>query len=86
MQCDIEVPKSLRSKFDNFIPIFKNTLVSESDIGDLMKNCAEEERLLSQPPINADIQFYITKWNTYYSSAVFLSTIGSCLHKNTLFC
>ena len=48
MQCDIEVPENLRSKFDNFPPILKNTLVSKSDIGDLMKNYAEEERLLSQ--------------------------------------
>ena len=49
MQCEIEVPEKLRSKFVNFPPIFKNTLVSKSDIGDLMKNFAEEERLLSQP-------------------------------------
>ena len=49
MQCDIEVPENLRAIFANFPPIFKNTLVSKSDIGDLMKNYAEEERLLSQP-------------------------------------
>ena len=49
MQCDIEVPENLRANFANFPPIFKNTLVSKSDIGDLMKNYAEEERLLSQP-------------------------------------
>ena len=49
VQCDIEVPEKLRSDFINFPPIFKNTLVSKSDIGDLMKNYAEEERLLSQP-------------------------------------
>ena len=49
VQCDIEVPENLRSKFNNFPPIFKNTLVSKSDIGDLMKNYAEEEILLSQP-------------------------------------
>ena len=49
VQCDIEVPENLRSKFDNFLPIFKNTLVSESDNRDVMKNYAEEERLLSQP-------------------------------------
>ena len=48
MQCDIEVPENLRLKFVNFPPIFENTLVSKSDIGDLMKNYAEEERLLSQ--------------------------------------
>ena len=48
-QCDIEVHGSLRSKFNNFPAIFKNTLVSKSDIGDLMKNYAEEQRILSQP-------------------------------------
>ena len=48
-QCDKEVPEILRSKFVNFPPIFKNTLVSNSDIGDLIKNYAEQERLLSQP-------------------------------------
>ena len=49
MHCDIEVLENLRSKFVNFPPIFKNTLVSKSDIGDLFKNYAEEKRLLSQP-------------------------------------
>ena len=49
MQCDIEVPENLRSKFVNFPPIFKNTLVSKNDIGYLMKTYAEEEGILSQP-------------------------------------
>ena len=49
VQCDIEVPETLRSEFVNFPPIFKNTLVSKNDIGDLMKNYAEVERLLSLP-------------------------------------
>ena len=44
VQCDIEVPEKLRTNFANFPPIFKNTLLSKSDIGDLMKNYAEEER------------------------------------------
>ena len=48
MQCDIGVPEILGSKFVNFPPIFKNTSVSRSDIGDWMKNYAEEERSLSQ--------------------------------------
>ena len=48
VQCDFEVPENLRSNFNNFPPIFKNTLVSKSDIGDLMKSYAEDERLLSQ--------------------------------------
>ena len=49
MQFDIEVPEKLRSKFANFPPIFKISLVSKSDVGNLMKNDAEEESLLSQP-------------------------------------
>ena len=49
VQYDIKVPENLIENFANCPQIFKNTLVSESDIGDLMKNYAEEERLLSQP-------------------------------------
>ena len=49
MQCEIEVPENLRANFANFPAIFKNTLVSNFDIGDLMKNNAEEERILPQP-------------------------------------
>ena len=49
MQRDIEVPENLRPKFNNFPPIFKNTLVSRSDIGNLKENYAEEGRLLSEP-------------------------------------
>ena len=49
VQCDTEVPENFRANFANFPPIFKNTLFSNSDIGDLMKNYAEEEGLLSQP-------------------------------------
>ena len=49
VQCDNEVPENLRANFANFPPIFRNTLVIKNDIGDLMKNYAEEERLLSQP-------------------------------------
>ena len=49
VQCDIEVPENLRANFANFPPILKNSLVSKSEIGDLMKNYAEEERFLSQP-------------------------------------
>ena len=49
VQCAIEVPEFFRANFANFPPIFKNTLVSKSDIGHLMKNYAEEKRLLSQP-------------------------------------
>ena len=49
VQSNIGVPEKLRAKFANFSPIFKNTLVTNNDISDLIKNYAEEERLLPQP-------------------------------------
>ena len=49
VQCDIEVPENLRVNFVNFPPIFKNTLVSKNDFGDLMKTYAEEGGRMSQP-------------------------------------
>ena len=48
MQCDIEVPEHLKEKFANFLPIFKNTDVSEDDIGPLMKGYAAKNNHLSQ--------------------------------------
>ena len=49
VQCDIEIPENLRANFADFPPIFKNILVSNNDIGDLMKTYAEEEGIMSQP-------------------------------------
>ena len=49
VQCDIEVPEHLRDYFSNFPPIFKNTVVSRDDIGDLMKEYAEKEGVMPQP-------------------------------------
>ena len=51
-QCDIEVPEDLRANLANFPPVFRNTLVSKDDIGDLMKTYAEEEVIMSQPGKN----------------------------------
>ena len=49
VQCDIEVPENLRKNFANFPPVFKNTLFSKKDIGDLMKTFPEEEGIMSPP-------------------------------------
>ena len=49
MQYEIEVPENWRLNFDNFPPIFSNTIVNKNDIGELTKNYAEEHNLLSQP-------------------------------------
>ena len=45
----MEVPEKIKAKFSNFPPIFKNTLVSKNDIGDLMKTYSEEVGIMFQP-------------------------------------
>ena len=49
VQCDVEVPEGLREHFSEMQPIFKNADISKNDIGDFMKEYAEEHGLLSQP-------------------------------------
>ena len=49
VQCDLKVPEHLKTYFANFTPIFKNTVLSRNDIGDLMKEYAEKQRIMSQP-------------------------------------
>jgi len=48
-QVDIEVPQALRKDFDLFPPLFKNVEISRDDIGDYMKQFAEENDVLSKP-------------------------------------
>ena len=45
----IKYQKNWRADFANISLIFKNTLVSKNDIGNLMKTYAEEEGITSQP-------------------------------------
>ena len=49
VQCDLKVPEHLNTYFAKFPPIFKNTVVSRKVIGDLMKEYAEKEGIMSQP-------------------------------------
>ena len=49
VQCDLKVPEHLKAYFNKFPPIFKNTVVSRSDLGDLMNEYAKKERIMSQP-------------------------------------
>ena len=49
VQCDLKVPEHLKAYIANFPPIFENTVVSRIDIGDLMKEYAEKEGIMSQP-------------------------------------
>ena len=43
VQCHLKVPEHLKAYFANFSPIFKNTVVSRNDIGDLIKEYAEKD-------------------------------------------
>ena len=49
VQCDLKVPEHLKAYFANFPPIFKNTVVSRNDIGNLMKEYAEKKELCHNP-------------------------------------
>ena len=49
VQCDLKVPEHLNAYFANFPPIFKNTVLSRNEIGDLTKEFAEKEGIMSQP-------------------------------------
>ena len=81
VQCDIEFPEKLRANFANFTPIFKNTLVSKNDFGDLMKTYAEEEGIMSQPGKMLIFELHITKRSFHYSPAVIVSSTRACYYK-----
>ena len=49
VQCDLKVSEKVKAYFANFPPFFKNTVVSRNDIGDLMKEYAEKQGIMSQP-------------------------------------
>ena len=49
VQCYLKFPEHLKAYFANFPPVIKNTVVSRNDIGDLMKEYAEKEEIMSQP-------------------------------------
>ena len=58
VQFDIEVPGELKKKFANFPPISKNTNVGRHDMGLLLKDYAEKERLLCQPRKKIDFKLF----------------------------
>ena len=49
VEVDIRVPDHLKEKFSEMCPIFKNTNISCDDIGEYMKNYAEEHGIMAQP-------------------------------------
>ena len=57
IQCDIHVPDELKSKFDQFPPIFKNAEIKVSDVGEFMqKSCFKSmspDKILGQKLISS---------------------------------
>ena len=49
VQRDLKNPEHLKAYFAIFPPIFKTTVVTITDIGDLMREYAEKEGIMSQP-------------------------------------
>ena len=49
VQCDVKLPEHLKAYFANFPPILKKTVVSRNDIGDLMKEYAKKQGIMSKP-------------------------------------
>ena len=82
VQCDIEVPEKLSSKFNNS-NIQEH--LSKSDIGDLMKNYAEEERLLSQPRKRLISSFTLQNGTLFTPLLLFYLQLGLVVTK-TPFC
>ena len=84
VQCDIEVPEKLKANFANFPSMFKNTITSKNDIGDLMKNYAEEERFLSQPRKMLISSFSLHMEHLLLFCCCFIYKGGLLLPKNTV--
>ena len=49
VECDIHVPEALQQHFNEMQPIFKNENITRDDIGEMMREYAEEHNIMSQP-------------------------------------
>ena len=76
VSCDIEVPEHLRDYFSNFPPIFKNTVESRDDNGDLMKQYAEKENIMVQPKRMLLSNFFLTNGTIISPSLLFYLKLG----------
>ena len=76
VQGDIEVPDHLRDYFSNFPPFFEKTVVSRNDTGDLMKEYAEKEGIMSQPRRMLVSSFHLNNGNIITPSLLFYLHLG----------
>ena len=81
VQCPIEVPEHLRDYFSNFPPIFKNTVVSRDDIGNLMKEYAEKEGIMPQPRRMLISSFILTNGTIITPLLLFYLKLGLVCRK-----
>ena len=76
VQCDIELPENLSDYFSIFPPIFKNTVVSRDDVGNLIKQYAEKENIMVQPRRMLISSFILT--NATIITPLFLILFATC--------
>ena len=81
VQCDIEVPKDCQSQFSNFPLIFKNVPVGRSDIGDLMRQYAIENKLLQQPQRMLISSFHLKNGIIITPLLKFYLSLGLSVHE-----
>ena len=66
VQCDVRVPDHLKSYFAQFLPVFKNAMVSLEDVGPHMRALCEHYGVLNKPRR--------TLISSYYGEQVLLTT------------
>ena len=64
---DIHTPDRWKEKFKDLPPIIKNTLISQDDIGDYMKNVAKNHNLFKKP------RKYLN--SSYFAKEILINTV-----------
>ena len=85
VQSDLKVPQHLKAYYANFPPIFKKTVVSRNDIGDLMKEYAEKEGIMPQPRRKLISSFQLTNGTIITPLLLFYLHLGLECKKNHRF-
>ena len=75
------MPEHLRDYFSKFPPIFKNTVVSREDIGNLMKEYAEKEGFMPQPKRMLRSSFILTNGTIITPLLLFYLKLGLVCRK-----
>ena len=84
IQCNFQVPEKLRTYFSKIFSTFGNTLVSKTDLRNLMEKSTAEERC----PILRNCWYEASHYKTYTDQSLLfcLPWTMSCLYKKILSC